>query len=375
VEHGTRVPEDHHHAGEIMAHCPRFHATSLLLWLLAALYPFPAHACCPAPPNGKPVVNADQTVILLWDPVTKTEHFIRKASFRAEADDFGFIVPTPSRPELSESGDEAFAYLARLTAPDVVHASQHPGMGCGCAAAPMQTMASGVVVLEEKDIAGFHATVLEANSAGELVDWLNDHGYAFSPAVRDWAAPYVGGHWKFTAMKMAKANPAAESVGTRALRITFKTDRPLFPYREPNYRDVPASLTGRPRLLRIFFLADARYSGELTPDQPWTGRVAWAGKIDPESRSKTLELLNIHAELGAAPAWLTEFEDPWPYRVAPADVYFSRADDQHDVRRPAVGEGARLNPSTDMTPYALGVLVALAPIRRLCGKRSGRGCL
>ncbi|HTU21342.1 MAG TPA: hypothetical protein VMG10_25030, partial [Gemmataceae bacterium] len=55
----------------------------------ALLEASPTPACCPAPPSGKPVVNADQTVILIWDPVTKMEHFIRKASFKSAADDFG----------------------------------------------------------------------------------------------------------------------------------------------------------------------------------------------------------------------------------------------------------------------------------------------
>ena len=32
----------------------------------------PVSACCPAPPSGEPVVNADQTVILIWDAATKT---------------------------------------------------------------------------------------------------------------------------------------------------------------------------------------------------------------------------------------------------------------------------------------------------------------
>ena len=54
-----------------------------------------ALACCPAPPSGKPVVNADQTVLIIWDAAAKTQHFIRQASFTSQADDFGFIVPSP----------------------------------------------------------------------------------------------------------------------------------------------------------------------------------------------------------------------------------------------------------------------------------------
>jgi len=80
-----------------------------LLALIAGLVavPPPARSCCPASPSGKPVVNADQTVILLWDAATKTEHFIRKASFKSAAADFGFLVPSPSQPVLGESGNEA----------------------------------------------------------------------------------------------------------------------------------------------------------------------------------------------------------------------------------------------------------------------------
>src|SRR5262245_57099316 len=74
-----------------------------------------AVACCPVPPSGKPVLNADQTVVMIWDAANKTQHFVRQASFRSEADDFGFLIPTPSKPELEESSNEAFSFLHKLT--------------------------------------------------------------------------------------------------------------------------------------------------------------------------------------------------------------------------------------------------------------------
>src|SRR5690242_18254781 len=85
-----------------------------------ALAPASSPACCPAGPSGKPVVNADQTVIILWDAASKTQHFIRQASFKSDADDFGFIVPTPAQPQLEESGNAAFALLRKLTEPEVL---------------------------------------------------------------------------------------------------------------------------------------------------------------------------------------------------------------------------------------------------------------
>src|SRR5438132_5723019 len=134
----------------------RFSLALLLagIWLLPSAAP-PLPACCPAPPSGKPVVNADQTVILIWDAVAKTQHFIRQASFKSEADDFGFIVPSPTEPELSESGNDAFAYLGKLTEPEIETRSRPVNVGCSCAAPGDVKMAGGldkrsVTVLQDK---------------------------------------------------------------------------------------------------------------------------------------------------------------------------------------------------------------------------------
>ena len=80
----------------------------------------PADACCPAPRSGQAVVNADQTIVIVWDAATKTQHFIRRASFKSEGDDFGFLVPSPSKPELAESGNEAFPLLEKITEPEII---------------------------------------------------------------------------------------------------------------------------------------------------------------------------------------------------------------------------------------------------------------
>src|SRR6266576_5440881 len=133
--------------------------------LVVPLLSPPTPACSPVSPSGKPVVNADQTVVILWDAATKTEHFIRKASFKSEADDFGFLVPTPAQPELAESGNEAFSYLAKLTAPEIRRVARpRGGMSCGCSKSQVTASMPAVTVLQEKLVAGFNAVVLETNS-------------------------------------------------------------------------------------------------------------------------------------------------------------------------------------------------------------------
>jgi len=323
-------------------------------------------------------VNADQTVLIIWDAATKTQHFIRQASFKAEAEDFGFIVPSPSQPELEESGNAAFPYLRKLAEPEIKKVPRPTGMSCGCSSAPMANVAgksAEVAVLAEKQVAGFDAVVLEAMAADALVGWLKDHGYAFSPEIEAWAKPYVEAGWKFTALKVAKPkdDQKQNAVAASALRMSFKTERPLFPYREPDPQKAAATLAARQRLLRIYFVGEHRYRGELTPDQPWSGTVAWSDKLSAEDRSKLLELLNLPATTGPEVWRLTEFEDQWPYLPAPGDVAFVLDTDQSSVKRQPIIQYVSLRVPMDATVYALGAAVVLPPVwRRL--RRGRRQC-
>ena len=216
-------------------------------------------------------------------------------------------------------------------------------MGCGCSKkseAKSAEKKSEVRLLVEKEVAGFKAAVLEAKSAGALVGWLKDNGYAFSPQIESWAKPYVEAGWKMTALKIAKDEDGKDkkTVTAAALRITFQTDRPLFPYREPDPQSPAEALGARQRLLRIYFLADARYRGELTKEVAWTGQAAWADKLTAENRKKTLELLKLPENTGPRDWWLTEFEDNWPYKAAPADLYFARDTNQSTLHRQPIIE-------------------------------------
>jgi len=85
-----------------------------------------ACACSGVGPRGQPVVFGDQTNIVIWDEVHQTEHFIRNASFRSGAADFGFIAPTPGKPQLNKASNRAFYTLAAL-APVI----QFRGAFCG----------------------------------------------------------------------------------------------------------------------------------------------------------------------------------------------------------------------------------------------------
>ncbi|HEV8003275.1 MAG TPA: DUF2330 domain-containing protein [Planctomycetaceae bacterium] len=324
-----------------------------------------APACCPVPPPGKAVVNADQTVIIVWDAASKTQHFIRQASFKSEADDFGFLVPTPTQPDLAESGNEAFPFLAKVTAPAKQQRPRPPHSSFGCGEEPETKSAASVHVLADKLVAGLQAVVLETKSADALVRWLKEHGYAFSPEVEAWAKPYVEAGWKITALRVAKGRAAGDQrIAASALRMTFKTERPLFPYREPDPKKAAKTLDAQHRLLRIYFLAEARYGGERSNHGAWSGKVAWANKLTAEQRARTLELLKIPETKTPSECWLTEFEDDWSYKGAPADVNFLRAPHQDTVVREPIIEYVSSPWPSDPAVYAFVALIVLNPILR-----------
>ncbi len=314
-------------------------ATALLL-----VVPAVAWACCPAPHPGQVVTIADQEILVAWDAKTKREHFVRRARFDgASGKDFGFLVPTPTKPELAEAPDAVFERLGELLLPERVtryEPSFFPLVlapfflaaragGTPASIAPEAGFTkSAVEVLEEKRVAGFDAVVLEAHDALALTKWLEAHEFAVRPEITDWAVPYVAAKWKITAFKLPGGAPRVE---TSAVRMSFATDRPLFPYRTPSDNRTPRGL------LRVHFVGSERVAGALGADAKpgdagWQARTRYS-KEDPR----------LTAALdGAIPKdqlpegrWLTTFEDfRWP--SSGDDLYFGKDADQSSITPPPI---------------------------------------
>jgi len=98
---------------------PRRHRwTALLIACSIVASPTSSPACCPAWRPGQPVRIADQQILVIWDPDTRTEHFIREAKFSARAEGvegrpegFGFLVPSPTLPEIAAADGSVFGHL------------------------------------------------------------------------------------------------------------------------------------------------------------------------------------------------------------------------------------------------------------------------
>jgi uncharacterized protein DUF2330 len=317
---------------------------SALAFLLALAVPPGARPCAPAPPAGKHVTIAGEDALIVWNPAARRQHFIRRARFVGDTADFGFLVPAPSRPELAEAPAEVFGRLTGAVQPRIVYRERYsicpslllcPVFMLRSVSDDARMTTAGVRVLEEKAVAGYDAAVLAADDPRALETWLRSRGYAQGPSLVEWLAPYVRDHWIVTAFKVAGGGTGP--VGTAAVRMSFTTDRPLFPYREPaDQREVP----GPERLLRVFLVAPARMDGALADGTPWPGKLEFA--------AATVDLAPLLE--GVVPAadiprdgWLTAYGDESSPRPGHADLVFTASTDvravtppPHEIDRPVV---------------------------------------
>ncbi|HZS05653.1 MAG TPA: DUF2330 domain-containing protein [Blastocatellia bacterium] len=356
-------------------------ARTLAVVLLSGVLAFPQAiwACAPAPRPGQFVRIADESAIIVWDEASRTQHFIRRATFETEAPDFGFLVPTPTRPELSEisGSDNKFYRLEALMRPKVIERSEFAGFDFTPAFAWFFYLRSaregvtakapgGVWVVKMERVAGYDAVVLEADNAAELNRWLGRHGYVSSPALADWFVPYVAAHWKITAFKIAK-DADYRRVASSAVRMSFTTDRPFFPYREPASQREAKEAGTEPRLLRVFFLSGSRVEGKLGEQASgkWPGQVVWADRISEDVRESLSDLVPVKTEW-PKDTWLTVFEDKSSPRPGTDEVFFAPSGSQQSVLPPPeirIRE-SRFPVPADLILILTGGIILLARWRR-----------
>lgn len=314
----------------------------LVIALLTAALRVDLHACALAPRKGQFVTINEEAAVIVWDAQRRTEHFIRTASFSG-AEDFGFLVPTPTKPELAEARD-ALRTVSTLIKPKVLTEERFDGFNftpvlfaflLSHRSAELDTTAVGksaVRVLEERQVAGYDAVILEADSATALNQWLAKHGYESRPALAEWLEPYVQARWKITAFKIA-AN--GDRFSTSPVRMSFTTDRPFFPYREPaDLRGEKAS-SSIPRSLKVFLLSDARMQGTLGT-QAWPGEVRWANRVEVAFREPIAEDCGLNRQQLPNNLWLTAFEDNASPRPSIDEVFFSTASVQNITTPPPI---------------------------------------
>ena len=296
--------------------------------------------------DGPSISIAEESAIIVWDPVKKVQHFIRRAAFDTKSPDFGFLVPTPTLPELplKTVEDGIFGTIDRWLLPKTVEQSRWNldlmlnRLGCTTKMAMHKDMApnAAVQVLHEQKVGGYDVNVLEADNAEALAKWITDHGYSADPELYEWLTPYVASKWKISAFKISQDPKTGALARTKAVRMSFKADRPFFPYREPEGKShkekTPPPYAGG-RMLRVLFVSDVRYGG-LLGASAWHATIPWSDALSDEQRKQLVKRTGVPEESVPAGAWLTTFEDRASPRPGREEVYFEPSADPSPVRPP-----------------------------------------
>ena len=199
----------------------------------------------------------------------------------------------------------------------------------------------GVEVVGTQRVGDLDASILRVNDAEALPAWLRDNGFDLANSILDWARPYADEGYFLTAFKFDPEASERETAGasafqTGAIRISFDTERPFYPYREP------AGAGGSARLLQVYFLADERARGSLEDgDESPFGSVFYADNVASLVDTPELVALGVDDD-----TWLTVFNDTASTRAA-YDVFFD------------VAPGAVVHPAPVVTTHTVPVPVPL----------------
>jgi len=314
----------------------------------------PAGACAALPEEGR-VSVVEEAAVIVWDAKNKTEHFIRRATFDAKGKSIGFIVPSPSVPQLAAADANVFSQLEDTIRPRVEHqnyttypvqsllfhntpdsAEVDTNRATKSAAAPKGRSgpkAVSVDVIRKQRVGGYEATTLKANDAGALNRWLRRNGYQSSAAFEKWLGVYVDKGWVVTAFKVPKGNSDTSQFTSQLVRMSFKSPRPFYPYREPQEGSSNAA-PKRPRSLRVYFMAPSRVApapGTFATLAYWPGETKWADNANKSLFNSASQRSQVAGQLKISPAtlqqtpWLTVFEDNASPRPGTEDVYFQNA--------------------------------------------------
>lgn len=246
---------------------------ALLLILALCLGERPARACgafasgqwLKAPPR----LSLERTLIV-WDSSTKLQHFVRELRFAHAAGEFGFVVPTPSRPRVHAVEKSPFDELEKRYPSGLVESSLllgGLGFGAGLGGSGRGTAprTPPVQVIEKKRVGDFTAFVLTATDKDALSAWLDKHGFKSGEAGKAWMAGYVQLGFHFVALRYDGTQAANEELTSRTLRISFQSELPFYPYREPS--DAPEQ---KNRELELWVVSDVPlipYAGVTLHDE------------------------------------------------------------------------------------------------------------
>jgi hypothetical protein len=249
---------------------------------IASLRPAAAEACggtfCDAGPQVMPVDQTGESIIFWIDEAggePHTEAHIQ-IQYEGEAEDFAWIIPVSEVPEVGVGSQALFANMLGATVPTFTLRAASigdcgSGFGFGCALEVAQgdgvgfgTFTTGgdgdgkegSQILDRGFAGAFEYVTLTGDNVQEVVDWLEQNGYAQDDDAPPILQEYLDEGFVFVAVKL-RGGAGVDEI--HPLTIRYPGTEPCIPIRLTRIAAVDDTA------IRAFFLGDDRVASQNWP--------------------------------------------------------------------------------------------------------------
>lgn len=166
------------------------------------------------------------------------EDLVISTEYQGNSEDFTWVVPTPSKPEVNKSSSSIFSNLNSIT--KTKYSSQiQTTFSLGTV---MDSKEDAVEIVERKNIDIYDTTILKADNEKILSQWMEQNGYTFPKEKSYLLSDYTDNDWYFVISKIRPELTQSEDIyndlssgNISPLRFTFASDRIIYPMRLTNF--------------------------------------------------------------------------------------------------------------------------------------------
>ncbi len=188
--------------------------------------------------NQQPTLQAGERILFAVDDDNIRAYV--QVFYDGEADDFAWIIPVASKPDVGVGTDEVFNMLENLTRPrfeletkmdetcwqyDVYVDGPALAAG-GIDDGGVNESADPVAVLEQAEAGPYNYAIVESDNSQALIAWLDENGYSQPPEAHALIDHYVANEMKFVAVKLLKDKDAGD---VAPIILDFQEENPCVP--------------------------------------------------------------------------------------------------------------------------------------------------
>ncbi len=285
----------------------------LLLVLAASLALLVAGSSGPVHSDGIAIVieayeieMPAQQAIIVWDEEKGHEDLILSVELLGSPE-AAWVVPVPALPEVETARPDWFLQLSYVTKPIVEYRTETIYREAGGPITVGEEVEVEVEVISREEVGVYDVSILSADKADALLEWLHDNGYPFPEEGGPILDAYVEeGGWFFVAARVLPDGSDQLAGTVHPLWFSFDTQQPIYPMRL-------TALLGEPVDVLIYVLAEHRMEAK-----PVKFSTEFAGELKlfspaSEDNADLRELLSnrryyvtkLH-EGALSPGWMTQ---------------------------------------------------------------------